>query len=223
MRIIFASLLCLASVLFPAFGSAEDQPVVVELFTSQGCSSCPPADAHLHRLAKQPNVIALALHVDYWDYIGWKDSFANPNFTERQRAYAQVQNERMIYTPQFMINGMENFMGNPREDVDGLIHKYQTMGAALSLSMQRFGSSVDITLSDALYYGPYDVHLVTVSPKQYRRHPHRRECRQSYKLCQCCHRMAHVGHVEWRLDNKFSNRSVGTGQTCCFGPVSRLW
>ena len=165
MRIIFASLLCLASVLFPAFGSAEDQPVVVELFTSQGCSSCPPADAHLHRLAKQPNVIALALHVDYWDYIGWKDSFANPDFTERQRAYAQAQNERMIYTPQFMINGMENFMGNRREDVDGLIRKYQTMGAALSLSMQRFGSSVDITLSDALYYGPYDVHLVTVSPK----------------------------------------------------------
>ena len=70
----------------------------------------------------------------------------------------------MIYTPQFMINGMENFMGNRREDVDGLIRKYQTMGAAVSLSMQRFGSSVDITLSDALYYGPYDVHLVTVSP-----------------------------------------------------------
>jgi hypothetical protein len=164
MRMFFASLLCIAAVLFPALGSAEDQPVVVELFTSQGCSACPPADAQLHSLAKKPNVIALALHVDYWDYIGWEDSFAKPDFTDRQRAYAQAQNERMIYTPQFMINGMANSMANRLEEVDGLIRKYQTKVAALSLSMRRVGPSVDITLSDALYYGPYDVHLVTVSP-----------------------------------------------------------
>ena len=164
MRIFVASLLCITAILFPALGSAEDQPVVVELFTSQGCSACPPADAQLHRLTNKPNVIALALHVDYWDYIGWEDSFAKPDFTERQRAYAQAQNERMIYTPQFMINGMANSMANQLEEVDGLIRKYQTTAAALSLSMRRFGMSVDITLSDASYYGPYDVHLVTVSP-----------------------------------------------------------
>ena len=164
MRIFFASLLYIAAILFPALGSAEEQPVVVELFTSQGCSACPPADAQLHSLTKKPNVIALGLHVDYWDYIGWEDSFAKLDFTKRQRAYAQAQNEHMIYTPQFMINGMANSMANQLEEMDGLIRKHQTTVAALSLSMRLLGPSVVITLSDALHYGPYDVHLVTVSP-----------------------------------------------------------
>ena len=71
-----------------------DSPVVVELFTSQGCSSCPPADKMLHALAERDDVIALALHVDYWDYIGWKDLFAQAKFTQRQRKYAALGNRR---------------------------------------------------------------------------------------------------------------------------------
>ncbi len=70
---------------------AQNGPVVVELYTSQGCSSCPPADAMLHDLAKRDDVIALALHVDYWDYIGWKDSFGSPDNTARQHAYARAE------------------------------------------------------------------------------------------------------------------------------------
>ncbi|NIO40235.1 MAG: DUF1223 domain-containing protein, partial [Burkholderiales bacterium] len=65
-------------------------PIVVELFTSQGCSSCPPADALLGEVSKRDDIIALALHVDYWDYIGWKDEFANPKHTIRQRGYSRA-------------------------------------------------------------------------------------------------------------------------------------
>ena len=82
--------ICVAAI-WAALGgiAAADGPVVVELYTSQGCSSCPPADKILGEIAERDDVIALALHVDYWDYIGWKDSFANPAHTKRQRAYAQ--------------------------------------------------------------------------------------------------------------------------------------
>ena len=86
-------------------------PVVVELYTSQGCSSCPPADALLTELSERDDVIALALHVDYWDYIGWADDFAQPAFTERQRRYAAAAGERTIYTPQMVIGGRHHVIG----------------------------------------------------------------------------------------------------------------
>ena len=96
----FAALMALSAPVF------ADSPVVVELFTSQGCSSCPPADKMLHALAKRDDVIALALHVDYWDYIGWKDQFAQAKFTKRQRNYAALGNRRSIYTPQMIVMQM---------------------------------------------------------------------------------------------------------------------
>ena len=80
-------------------------PIVVELFTSQGCSSCPPAEAYLGELAKRSDVLALELHVDYWDYIGWKDPFADRNNVERQRLYGGKLGSRYVYTPQMVING----------------------------------------------------------------------------------------------------------------------
>ena len=104
-----------------AEGRADDMPVVVELFTSQGCSSCPPADALLHELSKRDDVIPLALHVDYWDYIGWKDSFAQPAFTARQRGYAQASGRRAIYTPQMIIGGQFDVVGNRPMDVAAII------------------------------------------------------------------------------------------------------
>ena len=82
-------------------------PVVVELFTSQGCSSCPPADAMLTMLAGQHDVLPLSFHVDYWDYLGWADSFARPEFTERQSAYAHAVGERSVYTPQMIVDGQD--------------------------------------------------------------------------------------------------------------------
>ena len=163
MRVITASIFCLVCTLWPFIVYAQERPVVVELFTSQGCPSCPPVDAYLHELAKQPNVIAIALHVDYWDYIGWEDSFADPAFTKRQRKYAHVQNERVIYTPQLMINGIKYAMGNRRDEVSALIREYASKDALMHLAAQKFGSSLVVTLSDAKNNGPYDIHLVTVS------------------------------------------------------------
>src|SRR5690349_16567227 len=84
---------------------------VVELFTSQGCSSCPNADALLQRLASRDDVIALSLPVDYWDYLGWKDTLASPKFSERQRAYAQTRGDGAIYTPQVVVNGLVHVNG----------------------------------------------------------------------------------------------------------------
>src|SRR5258708_22673761 len=83
---------------------AEAPPVVVELFTSQGCSSCPPADNFLGELAQRADVLALAFHVDYWNYIGWTDPFASKLATQRQRDYSQRLALRYVYTPQMVVN-----------------------------------------------------------------------------------------------------------------------
>lgn len=101
----------------------SDRPVVVELFTSQGCSSCPPADALLGELAMRGDLLALSLHVDYWDYIGWKDPYASPEITERQRAYARTMGSRMVYTPQTIVDGREEMIGSRRGAVLGAIEK----------------------------------------------------------------------------------------------------
>ena len=94
--------------------AVQSNPLVIELYTSQGCSSCPPADMVLDQLADLPGVLALAFHVDYWDYIGWKDPFATPISTKRQKYYRHVLDNRYIYTPQFIIGG--DASPNPSND-----------------------------------------------------------------------------------------------------------
>lgn len=96
---------------------------VVELFTSQGCSSCPPADELLQSYANDPNVIALSFPVDYWDYLGWKDTLASPRNSERQRAYAKARGDGAIYTPQVVVNGMEHVNGSHKAAIDGAIEQ----------------------------------------------------------------------------------------------------
>lgn len=91
---------------------------VIELFTSQGCSSCPPADALMHEYAGRPDVVALTLPVDYWDYLGWKDTLATPGFTARQRGYAKVRGDGEVYTPQTVVNGMAHVVGSHKADID---------------------------------------------------------------------------------------------------------
>ncbi len=99
------------------------QPVVVELFTSQGCSSCVAADKLLDKLADRPGVLALTLAVDYWDYLGWNDTFAKPEFTSRQRAYMQRLSMREVYTPQIVVNGKGQTAGADQDKVEALIRQ----------------------------------------------------------------------------------------------------
>lgn len=128
-------------------GVAQNSPVVVELFTSQGCSSCPPADELMHALAKRDDVIALALHVDYWDYIGWKDEFADPRNAERQRAYATVAGRRSIYTPEMIVNGLTDIVGAKPMQISEAIAMHKEQSQPVTLSLTRQGDEVQIEAS----------------------------------------------------------------------------
>ncbi len=98
-------------------GQAKSLPVV-ELFTSQGCSSCPPADAYMGELAARKGVLALTFPVDYWDYMGWKDTLAHPANAKRQKAYARLRGDRDVYTPQMVVNGMSHVVGSRKDQVE---------------------------------------------------------------------------------------------------------
>lgn len=119
-RTLLTSVLLCTVLASPAFAGAGKK-VVVELFTSQGCSSCPPADAFLAELAKRDDVIALSFHVDYWNYIGWNDPFSSPEATARQRAYGRTMHKRYVYTPQIVVDGRAETVGSDRSTVDTLI------------------------------------------------------------------------------------------------------
>ena len=97
-------------------------PVIVELFTAQGCSSCGKADAHVAKLADDKDLLVLTFAVDYWDYLGWKDTFARPEFTDRQRAYARRFGISEVYTPQVVVNGHVQGAGVKAENIDRLVH-----------------------------------------------------------------------------------------------------
>ena len=98
-----------------------DPRAVVELFTSQGCSACPPADKILGELAKDPSIIALSMPIDYWDYLGWKDTLADARFSARQQAYSRVRGDRDVYTPQVIINGSAHVVGSDRTAIESAI------------------------------------------------------------------------------------------------------
>jgi hypothetical protein len=106
---------CLALMSSPA--TADTRPVVVELFTSQSCSSCPPADALLGELARRRDVVALGFHISYWDGPGWKDPFSSQSSTDRQRAYARLFRLAQVYTPQMIVDGAREMVGSNRDQV----------------------------------------------------------------------------------------------------------
>src|SRR5215469_14725556 len=119
--IMLASLAALPADSTGAAQSAHPAPVVVELFTSQGCSSCLAADSYFGELAKRPGVIALGFHVDYWNYIGWDDPFAKPWASRRQREYQDSLKTRFVYTPQVVVDGAAEAVGSDDEKCDALI------------------------------------------------------------------------------------------------------
>ncbi len=144
MRTLIASVLALLWVVSAPL-QAQNAPVVVELYTSQGCSSCPPADALLAKLARREGVIALALHVDYWDYIGWKDKFADPKYTARQKAYARNEGRRMIYTPQMIVGGKGHVVGHKPMEVIDQIEAARAQSSGVELSVARSGAKLRIS------------------------------------------------------------------------------
>jgi hypothetical protein len=143
--------------------SPAEGPWAIELFTSQGCSSCPPADAYLGRLARRPDIVALAYHVDYWDYIGWKDPFATRSTTERQRAYARVLKQRYVYTPEMVVEGIGHDTGRERGPIESLLAEAQrrspqratpelsrAVGGPITIKLAAFpldGQPADVTLA----------------------------------------------------------------------------
>ncbi|KNX39875.1 hypothetical protein ROTO_35890 [Roseovarius tolerans] len=149
-------------------GTAGERPVVVELFTSQGCSSCPPADAFLEDLVARDDVLALSLHVDYWDYIGWKDTFASPDHTARQRGYAKADGRKMVYTPQMIINGADHAVGTRLKDVGDLIDKHLARsGGDLSVDVREEGGMVHLTArTPSPRTMPLAVYLVRYLPEE---------------------------------------------------------
>jgi len=124
-------------------GSSQSR-AIVELFTSQGCSSCVAADAYFEDLAKRKDVVALSFHVDYWDYLGWKDTLGGPSNTERQRDYATVLGSRRVYTPQIVVNGTKDFVGSDRHSIDAAIARSQL---AVQVTMRRGDGTVEIEVA----------------------------------------------------------------------------
>lgn len=119
----------------PARAADREHPTVVELFQSQGCSSCPPANANVLAVADRPDVLALSFQVTYWDQLGWKDTFAHPAFTGRQWDYARAWKRAQVATPEVVVNGRRDLIGSNRGELDNVIRSADRGGAGPSLSV----------------------------------------------------------------------------------------
>src|SRR5450755_4568966 len=126
-----------------------DPRAVVELFTSQGCSSCPPADKILGELARDPSVIALSMPIDYWDYLGWKDTLADARFSARQKAYSQMRGDREVYTPQVVVNGSVHVIGSDRAGIESAIGSTRKADSVMSVPVTMTLAGKQITVSVA--------------------------------------------------------------------------
>lgn len=137
--------------------SSGDVPVVVELFTSQSCSSCPPADKVLGDLTAADNVIALSCHVDYWDHLHWKDTLSQKFCTERQRSYSRAMNSRRVYTPQMVVNGQTEFVGSRGGQAVKTVSDAGNGGAVKAIRISRSGDRLNVTLPDVAGTGHYTI------------------------------------------------------------------
>lgn len=134
--------------------TAEPKPstkIVLELFTSQGCSSCPPADALLESYTGRDDIIALTMPVDYWDYLGWKDTFATPRNAERQRNYARHRGDGAVYTPQIVVNGLRHAIGSNPRKIDSAMKSVIDAGESLRVpvSFNVKGAAISIEMGEA--------------------------------------------------------------------------
>jgi hypothetical protein len=125
---------------------AGETRAVVELFTSQGCSSCPAADDLLGKLAADPSLVAMSLPIDYWDYLGWKDTLAKPGHTARQRAYAAARGDRAVYTPQVVVNGAMHVQGSDKAAIERVIGQTRQLPGTLAVpvTLSVAGGRIDV-------------------------------------------------------------------------------
>ena len=158
--------LALAFSISAAVGAAADEhgaaPVLIELFTSQGCSSCPPADRLAGRLAQRGDLVVLSFHVNYWDYVGWEDPFATEETTRRQYTYARVLGQRGVYTPEMVIDGRDHVVGSDEDAVLGAIARRRAAarGAAPTIGLVRVRGRLWVDIGAAPYDGEADVVIV---------------------------------------------------------------
>jgi hypothetical protein len=143
-----AALLCMLGLALggPVHAGGVQSAVLVELFTSQGCASCPPADALLGELSERDGTVALSLHVDYWDYLGWQDSFAQAECTERQYAYRDSLGTRSVYTPQIVVHGARDVVGSRRGEVTEAIAAARAASPVMEIAILPDGGMLEAEL-----------------------------------------------------------------------------
>jgi hypothetical protein len=162
-----ASAPLIAGMLIASCGLAgAGQPrALLELFTSQGCSSCPPADKLLGELASDPSLVAVSVPIDYWDYLGWKDTLAIPGHSARQRAYARVRGDRQVYTPQIVVNGSTHVLGSDHAAIERAITQTDRNTAIMSLPvlLSLGGGDLDVQIGSAKEHVAGEVWLCPLS------------------------------------------------------------
>lgn len=197
--------------------AAAERPILLELFTSQGCSSCPPADRLLADLAKQPGVLALAFHVDYWDRLGWKDPYASPEWTERQRSYGgRLTGSRyagQIYTPQLVIDGRLDAVGSDAAAIrQALIRaRSEAIDVGVSLTYRQGGLRA---AAQASAYKEAKLLLIVVDPPRVTRVVRGENAGQSLREARIVRRLDVLGdYVGADLDLAIADPRAEPGQT----------
>src|SRR3954447_24889449 len=147
-RRVALSLAVVASTMAAAATASAEPRGVIELFTSQGCSSCPAADKLAGELARDPSLVVLSLAIDYWDYLGWKDTLALPGHTNRQRAYSKARGDREVYTPQVVVNGVKHVLGSEKSAIENAVTQTHDQPGTLSLpvSMSLAGEQISVSV-----------------------------------------------------------------------------
>jgi hypothetical protein len=150
-RRVALSIAVIASTVVASAVAHTEPRAVIELFTSQGCSSCPPADKLAGELARDPSLVVMSLPIDYWDYLGWKDTLALPGHGNRQRAYSKTRGDREVYTPQVVVNGTIHTLGSDKEAIEAAIENSRKREGTLSLplSMSVTGDTISISIPAA--------------------------------------------------------------------------
>ena len=165
-RLILGFVALAAGLSAPALAQ-EQTPVVVELYTSQGCNSCPPADALFGELARQPGIIALGFHVDYWNYLGWHDPFSSKKFTYRQKEYAMSFRQTGVYTPQIVIQGKRGAVGSDRAAVLQAIADARRGKSGVTVLLEKLGGNrLKATISAAAEAKGADIYLALFDRRQ---------------------------------------------------------